>query len=332
MERVRRDGQTNLVRCLWAPWIQWDLDCVGSGAVTAGLSNNATGLGLAIASAAAFGTTAILGKFAYREGADPVPLLAARFAVAALLLAAFGRIVVRPAARPTRSQAGRLLVLGALVFALESSLFFAALDEAPAGVVGLIFYSYPLMTSIAAIALGLEVFHRRIVGALLLGTAGILLIFTLPNEGLAGPLLALAAAAAVSIYYLFAQVLVRGVDARAASTYTAAGAAASLLLLSAVTGQGLPRAALGPALGLGAVTAVAFVCLYGAVARIGSARTSIACMVEPVTTLVLAAFLLGDEITWRVIAGAALVLSALPILAGVQGHDAPAETPAPDAL
>nr|QEO74143.1 transporter, EamA family [uncultured bacterium] len=295
-------------------------------------SENAAGLGLAVASAVAFGTTAILGKFAYREGADPVPLLAARFAVAAVLLAAFARLVGHPEQRATRTQASRLLLLGAVAFALESSLFFAALDVAPAGVVGLVFYSYPLLTSVAAMALGLEVFHRRIVAALVLGSFGILLIFTLPNEGLTGPLLALGAAAAVSVYYLFAQVLVRGVDPRAASTYTAAGAAASLLLLSTVTGQGLPAAALGPALGLGAVTAVAFVCLYGAVARIGSARTSIACMLEPVTTLVLAALLLDDEITWRVVAGAALVLSALPILAGLQGRDPSAEVAAPDTL
>ena len=295
-------------------------------------SENAAGLGLATASAVAFGTTAILAKFAYRDGAEPVPLLAARFAVAAVLLAAFGRMVVRPEQRPTRVQASRLLALGAVAFALESSLFFAALEVAPAGVVGLVFYSYPLLTSVAAMALGLEAFHRRIVVALLLGSFGILLIFTLPNEGLAGPLLALGGAAAVSVYYLLAQVLVQDVDPRAASTYTAAGAASSLLLLSAVTGQGLPAAALGPALGLGAVTAVAFVCLYGAVARIGSARTSIACMVEPVTTLVLAAVLLGDEITWRVVAGAALVLSALPILAGVQGREPPPGMAAPDTL
>ncbi|MDQ4023889.1 MAG: DMT family transporter [Actinomycetota bacterium] len=307
------------------------------------LNENAAGLGLAIASAVAFGTTAILGKFAYREGAEPIPLLTARFAVAAVLLTAFGRLMahvearrgrpsVRSPHRPTRVQASRLLALGAVAFALESSLFFSALDVAPAGVVGLVFYSYPLLTSVAAMALGLEVFHRRIVAALVLGSLGILLIFTLPNEGLAGPLLALGAAAAVSVYYLFAQVLVRGVDPRAASTYTAAGAASSLLLLSAVTGQGLPAAALGPAVGLGAVTAVAFVCLYGAVARIGSARTSIACMLEPVTTLVLAAVLLDDEITWRVVAGAALVLSALPILAGLQGREPSTGVVAPDTL
>jgi drug/metabolite transporter (DMT)-like permease len=297
--------------------------------VDARADQNLTGLLLAIASAVAFGTTAIFGKFAYRVGAEPIPLLAARFAVAAVLLVAFERLVARPVARPTRAQALRLLVLGAVAFALESSLFFAALDEAPAGVVGLIFYSYPLLTSIAAIAIGLEVFHSRIIGALLLGTIGIVLIFTLPNEGLAGPLLALAAAGAVSIYYLFAQVLVRGVDARTASTFTAAGAALSLLTISAVTGRGLPGAALAPAVGLGAVTAIAFVCLYGAVARIGSARTSIACMLEPVTTLILAALLLGDEITWRVVVGAALVLSALPILAGMKKGSAP---PAPDTI
>jgi drug/metabolite transporter (DMT)-like permease len=250
--------------------------------------------------------------------------------LAAILLTAIGRLAVRPVQRPTRTQALRLLALGGIAFAFESVLLFAALDVAPAGVVSLVFYSHPILTCVAAIGLGLEIFHRRIVVALLLASAGILLIFTLPNQGLTGPLLAMGASVGVTVYYLFAQVLVRGVDPRAASTYTAAGAALSLLIVSAVTGQGLPAAALGPTLGLGALMAVAFACLYGAIARIGSARTSIAFMLEPVTTLVLAAILLGDEVTWRVIAGGALVVAALPILAGLQGRDPSAQFPEGD--
>lgn len=265
-----------------------------------------------------------------KGGAEPIPLLAARFTLAAILLTAIGRLAVRPVQRPTRTQALRLLALGGIAFAFESVLLFAALDVAPAGVVSLVFYSHPILTCVAAIGLGLEIFHRRIVVALLLASAGILLIFTLPNQGLTGPLLAMGASVGVTVYYLFAQVLVRGVDPRAASTYTAAGAALSLLIVSAVTGQGLPAAALGPTLGLGALMAVAFACLYGAIARIGSARTSIAFMLEPVTTLVLAAILLGDEVTWRVIAGGALVVAALPILAGLQGRDPSAQFPEGD--
>jgi drug/metabolite transporter (DMT)-like permease len=48
---------------------------------------------------------------------------------------------------------------------------------------------------------------------------------------------------------------------------------------------------------------------------VGSARASVAAMMEPVTTLVLAAILLAQPITPRIAAGAALVVASLPILA-----------------
>lgn len=286
-----------------------------------------TGLLLGAASAVSFGTLAIFAKFAYEEGAEPVPLLAVRFSVAALLLFAFNRLMGRDL-RLDRKQTIRLLLLGAVGYAFESTLYFAALSEASAGVVGLVFYSYPLLTAIAAIALKLEAFHVRIVWALLLGMAGIGLIFTLPNEGLAGPLLALGAAGAVTIYYLFAQVFVRDVSPAAAATYTAVGAAVSLITVSGLTAQALPWPAWPAAIALGAVTAVAFLLLYGAVSRIGSARTSIVHMLEPVTTIILAALILGDRITTRIAIGALLVVSALPML----GSGGRAEPPAPDTV
>jgi len=273
-----------------------------------------TGIALAAMSAVAFGTLAVFAKLAYRNGATAIPLLAVRFSVAASLLMVFNRVSGRPLAID-RGHSLRLLALGGIGYAFEAALFFAALNHAPAAVVGLIFYSYPLWTSIGAIATRLEPFHPRLLIALAVGTAGVLLIFSLPSEGLIGPGLALAAAFAVTIYYLFAQVLGREVPALAAATYTTVGAAITLTLASLVIRQSLPWAAWPYAFGLGFVTAVAFVCFYGALARIGSAKTSITHMLEPVTTVILAALILGDDISSRVAIGAALIVAALPILA-----------------
>ena len=276
--------------------------------------NYGTGFLLAALSAVLFGTLAIFAKLAYRHGATAVPLLAVRFSVAAVLLMAFNRVSGR-AISIDRGRALRLLALGGIGYAFEAALFFAALNHASAAVVGLIFYSYPLWTSIGAIATRLEPFHPRLLIALGVGTAGVLLIFSLPSEGLIGPGLALAAAFAVTIYYLFAQVLGREVPALAAATYTTGGAAVTLTLASVVMRESLPWAAWPYAAGLGLVTAGAFVCFYGALARIGSAKTSITHMLEPVTTVILAALILGDDITSRVAIGATLIVAALPILA-----------------
>lgn len=145
-----------------------------------------SGLALACLGALAFGTTAVIGKFGYRAGAEPVSLLAVRFTVASALLLPFFR---RPVPVGPRT-ACRLLALGAVGYAVESFLFFAALEHAPAGVVTLVFYSYPLWTNLLGVAVGLETFRAASAVALALGSAGVLLIFSLPQGGTAGPLLA----------------------------------------------------------------------------------------------------------------------------------------------
>ncbi len=277
-------------------------------------TERARAIGFAILGAVAFGTLAIFAKAAYDEGATPIPLLTIRFLVAAALLAVF-QLARGKSLWIGRAAALRLGALGAFGYAFEATLFFAALERAPAAIVGLVFYSYPLWTALAGFATGLEPFRMRLLAALALGIFGIALIFSIPETGLAGPLLALAASLAVTAYFLTAQVFVRDVDPTAAATYTATGAGIACLVGSIVSTQGLPAGAIPAGLALGVVTAVAFACLYAAVARMGSAHTGVAMMFEPVTTVVLAAIFLDEELTIKIAIGTLLVVAALPILA-----------------
>jgi drug/metabolite transporter (DMT)-like permease len=279
------------------------------------------GLLFAVGSGVAFGTLAILGKLAYEVGAQPLPLLAARFSFAAVLLAGFQAVTGQSAGLGRRTTA-KLALVG-LVYGLEASLFFFALDHAPAASVSLIFYSYPLWTNLIGLGTGLEKFRARVFLALVLGTAGVVSIFEVSELGLLGPLLALAAAVSVAIYFLLAQVLLKDISPAASATWTTAGAALAALVATGTTQQGLPAAALPHAMGLAVASAISFVLVYAAIARIGSARTSVANMVEPVTTVVLAALILGEEITLRIAIGAVLVISALPILASAPPQTEP---------
>ena len=272
------------------------------------------GIGLAISSAMAFGTLAIFAKEAYEAEADPVPLLAVRFLVTAVILVAY-QLIRRATLWVGRDKIVRLMMLGAFGYAVEASLFFLALERAPASVVGLVFYSYPLWTTLIAIALKLERFEKRLLIALALGTTGVASIFSLTGTPLAGPLFALAAAVMVAIFYIAAQVLTAGTPPSAAATWTAIGAALAMGVVYAFMGGALPSGAFGPGIGLGVATAFAFIATYAAIARIGSSRTAIANMMELVTTIVLAMIFLSEEPTLRVLIGAALVLSAIPILA-----------------
>jgi drug/metabolite transporter (DMT)-like permease len=256
---------------------------------------------------------AIFAKFALQRGADPIPLLALRFALAAILL--FGFHVATGRSLGSRAGALRMMLLGGIGYAFESTLFFEALQRAPAAVVGLVFYSYPLWTTLMALVVGLEIYRHRIALALITGTVGVSLIFSLRSSNVAGPLLALAAAVAVSVYLIVVQKASVGLDIFNVALWTAAGAAISLSVVATATGGMLPHEALPYAAALGVITALAFVALYAAIRRIGSSRSSIAMMLEPVTTVVLAAIFLNEALTVRIGLGAALVVAALPLLA-----------------
>jgi drug/metabolite transporter (DMT)-like permease len=282
-------------------------------ASTGGRRDASVGIALAVVAAISFGTLGVLGKLGYEAGARPFSLLALRFAIATALLIAF-HVATRRPIFVGRVAILRLLLLGGLGYGLEASLFFLALDNAPAGVVGLIFYSYPMWTYVLGFVTGLEPFRGRVLIALILGTAGVASIFTIDVGGLLGPMLALGAAIAVAMYMLFAQIVVRDVTPSASALWTGAGAAVSVGVAALVTRQPLPAAAIGPASALGAATAFSFLLLYAAIVRIGSARSAIANMVEPITTVALAAIFLGETITLRIAFGAALVISSLPVL------------------
>ena len=289
---------------------------VGDGDVsgTSPTGRDATGIALATVAAVAFGTLAISAKFAYRAGAEIVPLLAVRFLGAAVLLAIF-HVVTRRSLKVPRGALWKLLLLGGVGYGLETALFFAAVERAPAGVVALIFYSYPMWTVLLGFATKLEPFKWKLVGALVLGSCGVAVVFSPESGGLAGPLFALGAALAVAVWFLGMQVVLRVVDPYGAAFWTSAGAAGATGAVALLVAEPLPAEAIIPGATLAVASAFAFITIYAAITRIGSSRAAVAAMVEPVATITLAALLLDETLTARVLVGAALILSALPILA-----------------
>lgn len=287
------------------------------------MSANVRGIVVASVAAIVFGTFAVLAKLAYREGAELLPLLATRFSIACVLLALF-HVATRRSLWPGRRNAVRLLLLGGVAYAGEAALFFMATERAPAAVVSLVFFTYPTWTALLAFATRMERYSHRTAAALLLGSAGIAVIFSIRLESVAGPLFALGAAMSLAIYLLIAQVVAAPVAPSVAATWIAAGASFAFVTATLVTRTPLAGEAVDEAALLGAVTAVAFVLLYWAISLIGSTRVTIASTLEPVSTVVLSAVLLSEEITLRVVLGAILVVAALPVLATAPTAEPPA--------
>src|SRR3954452_5491988 len=149
----------------------------------------------------AYGATVVLNRSLARDHVGSAPALGFRFGFAALILLS-ALVLSRTQLLPPRGERMRIVLLGAVGYATESTFFFAGLERGTAAAVGLIFYSYPAMVTLLEAATGGGLPSWPVVGALGLSVAGTALVVitgsSISITG-AGALCALASALAFSI-------------------------------------------------------------------------------------------------------------------------------------
>jgi drug/metabolite transporter (DMT)-like permease len=308
--------------------------------VTSATSNTQHGRGVALCllSAVGFGLMAIFAKEAYRNGVSVTTLLALRFAIAAC---AFWAIVAarRPLSPPARGALLSGLALGAVGYAAEAGAFFAALTRLDASLTSLLLYTYPAIVFAAAVALRRERADTRRISALALATAGAALVLVGGGTGALDPLgvaLALGAAVSYSAYILLADRVLERLDAFLLSALISTGAAASFAAVGAASGSldlQLAPAAWAWIAALAVVsTVVAISAFLAGLPKVGPATASIVSTIEPVVTVGLAMALFGERLAGVQVAGGALVLIAVILLAAkvrLRGPSPQAPAPAP---
>jgi drug/metabolite transporter (DMT)-like permease len=293
------------------------------------------GIGFIIASALAFGSMAILARFVYADGVDTVTLLALRFAIAAACLAVITRL--RGLRLPRGATLAAAALLGGAGYAGQAASFFTALTFAPAGLVALLLYLHPALVALLAalllrepigptklLALGVALAGTAltVIPALVTGAAG-----AFPRIGV-GVALGVAAAAIYAVYIVAGTRLARSVEPLALSTVVVASAAVVFVAAAALSGVHLPQSAKGwsALAGIAIIGTVAAISLFFAgLDRVGPTSASTLSTVEPVFTVALAAIVLGETIAPVQLAGGALILAAVVLLAR-----APPGKPAPD--
>lgn len=290
-----------------------------------------------LASAAAFGAMAIFGKLAYDEGSTVGTLLATRFVVAATILWAFalcagsGRALRRLAPRDVAIA----LALGALGYGAQAGAYFAALNRLDASLLSLVLYTYPVLVTVAAIALGRESASWRTAGALVLASTGLVLVLAGASSGeldAAGIMLALGAAAVYTTYILTSQGVATRLGALPLSTLVCSGAAISLTVGALAVGDLEPGAVSAAGFGwLGALAVVstvsAIALFFAGLRRVGPSAASILSTPEPVVTVGLAFAVFGESLGPAQLAGGALVLLAV-LAVRVPPRHAPVPQPA----
>jgi drug/metabolite transporter (DMT)-like permease len=268
-------------------------------------------------SALCFGSMPIFGRAAYASGVDTSTLLLLRFTIASALM--WLVFAARRATLPRGKGLGMLVGMGAIGYAGQAFSYFTALSLASAGLAALLLYLYPAVVAILS-----RIFFRHPLSGFQLLAIGMALLGSLLTIGRAGdgtPLgifFGLLAALIYSVYILTGGRLPASVTPTASATVVTSSAAVVFAGVALVRGVRLPMTTAGWL----AVVAIAVICTVCAIAfflagleRLGPVRASVYSTLEPATTLVLAAALLGERVTWPRIAGGALILGAVVLLA-----------------
>ncbi len=298
-----------------------------------------TGTLMCIASAAAFGAMAVFGKLAYGEGVTVGTLLAARFVLAAALFWALvyaGGEADAGLRAMGRRDVALALGLGAFGYAAQAGCFFAALERIDASLLSLLLYTFPSMVAVAAVVLHRERAEARRFAALALASGGLVLVLANAKAGTLDPVgaaLALGAAAVYTTYILTSQGVAGRLSPPLLSALVCTGAAVTLTVGSALVGDLHPGAVTlagwGWLLGIAVVSTVAAVSLFFAgLRRVGPTSASILSTVEPVVTVILAFLVFGEVLGPLQLAGGALVIAAVFVLARQRPHETMEAVPA----
>ena len=262
-----------------------------------------------------FGAVVILGKVATRPGGLPLAsLLATRFGFSALLLAA-ALLLRRESLRAARGEGWKLALLGVAGYAVEAGLFFAGLGHATAAAAALLFYTYPVIVALLAVAMGRGLPGWLLGGALVAAVGGAATV-AVAGGGVAidhvGVVLELAAAFVFTLYLVGADLVLKRTNSLTGAMWVAASASIGLAAWAIATGAAqVPRGwhQWYPVLGMGVFTAGAFVCLFAGLRRLGAIRTSIISATEPLTAAALAVPFLGEGLRLATMLGGILILA-----------------------
>ncbi len=281
----------------------------------------AMGYLLCVVSAAAFGAMAIFGKLAYDEGVGVGDLLLVRFSIAAATLLALAAATGALRGVPRRALLTGL-GMGAVGYATQSGLYFLALERMDASTLSIVLYTYPALVTLAAIVLRRERATGRRIGAVIVASAGTVLVLAGAGTGALDPLgtvMGIGAALAYTTYILVGDGLGSALRPLGLAALVTSGATVTFALVAAGTGgpalDWTPAAWLWVAAIALVSTVVAIIAFFGGLARVGASTASILSTVEPVITISLAAAVFGEALTPLQAAGAALVLGAVVLLA-----------------
>ena len=298
-----------------------------------------SGVLLAALGAAGFATKGVFAKFLYGAGWDfeSVIIVRALLALPIVWAWALWRVGARSLLRaPPRALLGAAAA-GVLCYYVGTLLDFYALTLIAASIERVLLFSYPSMVVVLFSALYREWPARRVVGALVLTYLGILMVVTGFDLGvlrgnLAGAGLVLACALTSAIYFVATDRWAHSVGSITFTLYALTAAAICLAVHAlarhdAMTAVWNPHTAWLMAGIVVFATVVPMLSMAEGVMRVGVQRAAIVSSVGPPVTILLGAWLLGEQLSTAQWFGVAAIVAGILVL---EAAPATAPGPAPD--
>lgn len=257
--------------------------------------------------AVAFGMSAIFVKLCYATGMRDMDVLQFRWTAGAVLLLLLLLLRNPHLLKAGWKTIGKAFVLGVVFHGLGGVCWVKSLKYIPASTAALILYFYPVVVTLLSRLVFQMKTGRVVLLSLALITVGCGFVFydaflkALSMEGL---VLAVATMAVFSLCMIFNQIFIRGERYMTLTFYMVFltgvlfSALSNPLRMAEMSGYQL---FLGLCMGL-IPTAAAYLLHFRAIEAVGSAYTSIFSTFEPITTVVMACLLLGENIVvWQVL-------------------------------
>jgi drug/metabolite transporter (DMT)-like permease len=270
-------------------------------------------LACALSSGICFSVSTVCAQKALDAGLSVVVVAGARPVIGCVLLF----IVTAVAGRQAIAARIKLRLMGVGLFtAAQIFLLYQSVERISAPLAVLLLYSYPALVAL----LSLMVLHERLgplkLVAVAASLAGAVLIVGLPTSDvtLIGFACGLGAGLSLAIYIVLASAASRDIRPLTAVTWIQFGAATAYLPVLAVAGR-TEMGAVSWLMPVGLAAGVATALFLTSVHRLGPTTASIASTIEPISTAVLSAAVLGVTFTLTQAYGGLLILAALILIA-----------------
>jgi drug/metabolite transporter (DMT)-like permease len=266
-----------------------------------------------ILSATSFALIPVFAIYAYEDGVSTTTLLFLRFAIASIIFFSYIFLKMRNW-KITKKQIVYLILLGGILYTMQSTFYFTSVKYIPASLAALLLYLHPIFVAILSFIFNKEKLSKKIIIAVTLALTGIVMVLGSPKGeiNLTGILFAVGAAVMYSIYIIIGDRVTKKVSPMITCAFISLFSACSLFIGGSFTHTiSFQFGKIGWIMAVGVAlfcSVIAMFTFFAGMNIIGPTKASILSMIEPVVTFILSTILFQERMSTLQLMGGVIVL------------------------